>query len=206
MRFLFGVIIGIVLVPLGFLAFCLSGRFPAAATDPPLPMERELAGLALHSVVSQEAPSTVPIKSTEANLEAGAHVYREHCAVCHGLPGQKEPAIAKGMSPPPPQLFEKRGMVTDDPPGETFWKAKNGIRMTGMPGFQASLSDEQLWQVSLLLQNADKLPPSVQQLLAAPVAAAAHTLPDDARRQVPDGSVEKAWLTGTRWILLASAL
>jgi len=48
-------------------------------------------------------------------------------------------------------------MVTDDTPGKTFWKAKNGIRLTGMPSFGASLSSEQMWQVSLLLANTNKL-------------------------------------------------
>jgi hypothetical protein len=68
------------------------------------------------------------------------------------------------MFPKPPQFFQEHG-VTDDPAGETFWKAKNGIRLTGMPGFGASLSEQQLWQVSLLLAHADKLPLSVQKVL-----------------------------------------
>jgi mono/diheme cytochrome c family protein len=50
--------------------------------------------------------------------------------------------------------------VSDDPPGETYWKAANGIRLTGMPAFKDTLTDTQIWQVSLLLANADKpLPP-----------------------------------------------
>jgi thiosulfate dehydrogenase len=51
--------------------------------------------------------------------------------------------------------------VTDDEPAETYWKVANGIRLTGMPGFGSTLKDDQLWQVSLLLANADKLPESV---------------------------------------------
>jgi thiosulfate dehydrogenase len=57
--------------------------------------------------------------------------------------------------------------VTDDPPGETYWKVAGGIRMTGMPGFDKSLSTTQMWQVSLLLANADKLPQPVKDSLAA---------------------------------------
>ena len=49
-------------------------------------------------------------------------------------------------------------MVTDDPVGRTYWTVKNGLRMTGMPGFGEMLSENQLWQVSLLLSQADKLP------------------------------------------------
>jgi mono/diheme cytochrome c family protein len=46
--------------------------------------------------------------------------------------------------------------VGDDPVGETYWKIKNGIRLTGMPAYGKVLSETQLWQVSLLLSMADK--------------------------------------------------
>lgn len=57
--------------------------------------------------------------------------------------------------------------MTDDEPGETYWKVANGIRLTGMPGFKQSLSETQMWQVSLLLANADKVTDSVKQAVAA---------------------------------------
>jgi thiosulfate dehydrogenase len=61
--------------------------------------------------------------------------------------------------------------VTDDPAWETYWKAKNGIRLTGMPGLKGALNDTQLWQVSVLLANADKISPAVKAVLAAPPSA-----------------------------------
>jgi hypothetical protein len=73
------------------------------------------------------------------------------------------------MFPKPPQFFQGHG-VTDDPVGETYWKAKNGIRLTGMPGFGTSLSEQQLWQVSLLLAHADKLLPSAEKVVSSPPA------------------------------------
>lgn len=69
-------------------------------------------------------------------------------------------------------LFKPDGMVTDDPADVTFWKAKAGIWLTGMPGFHASLTDQELWQVSPLLGGAVKLPALVEQALAAPVPPA----------------------------------
>jgi mono/diheme cytochrome c family protein len=72
------------------------------------------------------------------------------------------------MFPHPPQLFKGKG-VTDDPAGETFWRTANGIRLTGMPGFRGTLTDVQIWQVSLLLLNAGKLPPPVRDLVAQPL-------------------------------------
>jgi mono/diheme cytochrome c family protein len=58
--------------------------------------------------------------------------------------------------------------VTDDEPWETYWKVANGIRMTGMPGFKDRLSETQMWQVSVLVKNADKISPAVKGELAAP--------------------------------------
>ena len=55
--------------------------------------------------------------------------------------------------------------VTDDAVGETHWVVKNGIRFSGMPSFGTKLSETELWQVSRLLHNADKLPQSVQDAL-----------------------------------------
>ena len=120
--------------------------------------------MALHARIAKEAPSGVPVPADETNLIAGAQLYAENCAVCHGTVGRPETAIANGMFPKPPQFFHGHS-VTDDPVGETYWKAKNGIRLTGMPGFTPSLSEQQLWQVSLLLAHADKLPPGVQKVL-----------------------------------------
>jgi len=63
--------------------------------------------------------------------------------------------------------------VSDDPPGETYWKVANGIRLTGMPSYKDILSDTAMWQVSLLLANADKpLPPAAIDILNGPAAAA----------------------------------
>jgi hypothetical protein len=71
------------------------------------------------------------------------------------------------MFPKPPQLFHGMG-VTDDEAWETYWKVENGIRLTGMPGFKGRLSETQIWQVSVLVKNADKIPPSVKADLLPP--------------------------------------
>ena len=44
----------------------------------------------------------------------------------------------------------------------TYWKVDNGIRLTGMPSFRHILSNTEMWQVSLLLSQADQQqPPAV---------------------------------------------
>jgi len=140
------------------------GYAPVGTAAQAMPFEKRLARMALDARVQKEAPHQVPIPTDEANFTAGAKIYVEHCAVCHGLPGKEQSAIAQGEFPKPPHLFKGKG-VTDDPPGETYWKAANGTRMTGMPAFNKNLSPAELWEVSLLLANADKLPASVMAIL-----------------------------------------
>jgi mono/diheme cytochrome c family protein len=170
-KFIFGLIIGL-LVPAA-VAYCYFrlGYAPVATSSAPMPFEEKMAKMALHARIQKEAPKKEgPIPANEANLSQGAAIYLQNCAFCHGLPDQKATMAAKGMFPLPPQLFDKDEMVTDDPAGVTYWKVSNGIRMTGMPGFGEMLSPTQMWQVSLLLKTADKLPSAVQSALAKPSA------------------------------------
>jgi mono/diheme cytochrome c family protein len=83
------------------------------------------------------------------------------------MPRQQKTAIAAGMYPRPPKLLEGKG-VTDDEPGESYWKVAHGIRLTGMPGFGKSLSETEMWQVSFLVAQADKLPKAVSDDLSNP--------------------------------------
>jgi mono/diheme cytochrome c family protein len=163
--FVLGVLASALVAIVGVYVYFGQGMAPVATSASPMPFEARLAGMALHARLEREMPGVAPIPGDEANLAAGAHVYVQHCAVCHGLPGSQQTAIARGEFPKPPQLFHGKG-VTDDPPGETYWKVANGIRMTGMPGFGKSLSTDEMWQVSLLLANADKLPAAATAVLA----------------------------------------
>lgn len=154
-----GFVIGVVVVLGAEYLFLTQGGMPVATRGGPLPLEKFLASRALHTAMGKEADRPSPVPPTDANLVRGARIYLENCEGCHGAPGQKTPgAIARGMFPSPPQLMAPHKGVTDDPVGETYWKVKNGIRLTGMPGFEGALTEEQLWEVSLLLLKADQLP------------------------------------------------
>ena len=166
--FLIGFVIGLILIPLCVYIYFVTGSAPVATAAPPLPFERTLANGALHAHIDKEMPKTVPIPADESNLMGGANVYRENCAMCHGVAGGTPTAASRGMFPKPPKLLEGTG-VTDDPPGETYWKVANGIRLSGMPSFSESLSQTQMWQVSLLAANANKLPDSVKGALYRPI-------------------------------------
>lgn len=165
--FLAGIIIAVLLIGIGAAYYFMSGTAPAAVEDKPMPMEKFFANKALHAHIEKEMPKSTPIAADESAYLAGADVYQQHCAICHGLPNVDQTPMAKGMFPKPPALFKGHG-VTDDPAGETYWKVANGIRLTGMPEFKHSLNDTQMWQVSLLLANADKISDAVKDKLKPP--------------------------------------
>jgi thiosulfate dehydrogenase len=182
MRFLLGIIVGVVLVAGGLFAYLRMGNVPVATSDSPFPMERQITHMALDARIDKEMIKNPPIAANDATFLAGATVYRQECASCHGMPG-KDSEFAKYMFPDAPQLFVKhrRGNVvgvSDDPPGETYWKVANGIRLTGMPSYKNILSETEMWQVAQLLANADKLPADVTAALQpAPVPTTLPTPP-----------------------------
>jgi mono/diheme cytochrome c family protein len=174
-RVLLGILLAIVLVPVALLGWLWYGNVPVAVADPPFPHEKQIVGMPLQARIGREMVKTPPIQADEGNLLAGAHVYSEKCAVCHGLHG-KPSVFGAYMYPDPPPLWEKHGNgvigVSDDPPGETYWKVANGIRLTGMPSFNSILTETEIWQVSLLLANADKpLPPAAVEILRGELPA-----------------------------------
>jgi len=166
-KFVAGLILGLLIVPCGAYLYFTGGSAPVATTDSDMPFEKFFARKAQNARINKEMPKNVPMQPTEANLLAGAELYKQHCGVCHGLPLTPKSAIATGMYPKPPLLLEGKG-VTDDEPGESYWKIFNGFRLTGMPGFSKSLNETQMWQLALLVANADKLPPSAKAVLVAP--------------------------------------
>jgi len=181
MRFLLGFIIGIVLVPLAVLAYLTYGSVPVAVSDRPISHERQLVHIPLNARIQKELVGT-HMEPDQPTLTAGARIYTERCAVCHGF-HNKPAAIGAHMYPDAPPLLEPHQGdpsivgVSDDPVGETYWKVLNGIRLTGMPSFKTQLSDIEMWQVSIFLANANKsMPPSALEILnraPAPPAEAA---------------------------------
>ena len=96
---------------------------------------------------------------TDTNLIDGIKLYSDHCAICHGTQNGAASAspVAIGLYPRPPQLATDG--VEDDPEGVSFWKIKHGIRLTGMPSWNNSLTDQQIWTIALFLKHMDKLHP-----------------------------------------------
>ncbi|MCU1321901.1 MAG: hypothetical protein JWM43_1550 [Acidobacteriaceae bacterium] len=164
-----GFLLGIVAVAAAGFLYLKFGPLPVAVTDQAFPLEKQVVSLPLHGRIDREMKNA-PFGISEDVFEGGAKVYKAECASCHGTPAH-DVAFAKHMYPSAPQLWKKhpRGNVvgvSDDEVGETYWRVANGIRLTGMPSYNKVLSEREMWQVSLLLKNADKeLPQPVSAIL-----------------------------------------
>jgi thiosulfate dehydrogenase len=164
-KFLFGVVVGICLLLLAGYLFATRGGIFMGTKGSPLPMEESIVGKAIAASIGHNAQDQSPLPADETNLLAGARAYKQNCAGCHGQLGQEGSALAQRFYPHPPQLLAPGKGVTDDPVGATHWVVKNGVRFSAMPSYDGKLTDAEIWQVSLFLRDADKLPSSVQEVL-----------------------------------------
>jgi len=167
-----GFVLGIVVVVAGIAAYLQWGSPPVATADKAFPFERKIVSSLLDARITRQT-KTPPFGTSEDVYEGGAKVYMMECSACHGTPGH-DVRFAKYMYPAAPMLWKKHARgnvvgVSDDEAGVTYWKVANGIRLTGMPAFDHVLTDTQMWQVTLLLKNADQqLPDPVTKILATP--------------------------------------
>ena len=169
LNFFLGFLFAYVLLIAGIWLYFRFGTPPVATADKPFPFEAQIVEVPLNARIQRNLQQP-PFPTSEDAYETGAHVYTEFCASCHGVPGENTP-YAKYMFPIAPQLWQKHTHnsvvgVSDDDPGETYWKIKNGIRLSGMPSYQNLLSSDQMWDIALLLKNADQqLPDPVTAIL-----------------------------------------
>lgn len=168
-----GFLLGLITIPLCLFIYLRIGHLPVAVADAPFILEKQIVHVPLHARIDAEMPSKVPIEANETTFISGAKVYREQCAICHGTYVQPSSA-GEHMYPHAPFLWRKHGNgvvgVSDDPPGETYWKIANGIRLSGMGAFNKTLDETEMWQVTELLANANKpMPDSVMNQLKQPL-------------------------------------
>jgi thiosulfate dehydrogenase len=161
-NFWFGALtVVVVFLAIGYLGITTGRLIPANADAKPGTFERWAAHQSLRATIAREAPtSPPPLASDDETLNAGIKVYGDNCIVCHGASDGRPSMIGFGLYQKAP-LLGRHG-VEDDPEGETYWKVKHGIRLTGMPAFGPTLSDTEIWQVAVFLKHMDSLPPAPQ--------------------------------------------
>ena len=132
--------------------FFLGGFYSVAASvEDPKPVDWALIQVRQASI-ARHATDTPPMSLDDpATIQAGARAYSERgCVHCHGAPGVEWSKFSEGLRPDPPDLKE---VVPNRDARELFWVVKNGIKMTGMPGFGALAQDRELWTIAAFLKK-----------------------------------------------------
>ncbi|MGB6024687.1 MAG: cytochrome c [Candidatus Sulfotelmatobacter sp.] len=159
-KFILGVIVTLLVLILGGLGFAMLGFLPTHANVPPPRWEHHLANAAVDASMERHAPHvTNPLPPSDQNLEDGMKLYTMNCAVCHGGLDRKPASLANSFYPPPPNLVSD---PPDDPEWHVFYCIRTGVRYTGMPSWEKTLSEQDMWKITTLLSHLDKLLPAVQ--------------------------------------------
>ena len=168
-NFIRGIIVGAIVVAAGIYGYARLGLFDLRADQEPSAWEERLAGTAMDESTERHAPQQKnPLPATAENLLAGARLYRDKCSDCHGSPVNPNSDYGRSFYPRVPQFMKQ---APDMPDHENFYLIKHGVRWTAMPAWGKIMTDSEVWQVVLVLNHFEKLPPEVLEELKKPTPA-----------------------------------
>lgn len=99
-------------------------------------------GAWLKKVPAKDHQRINPYANAPAAAEAGAILYRNNCARCHGV-------NAEGKGSRPSLRNEQVRNATD---GDLFWILKNGVVFKGMPRW-SGLPEQERWQIVTYIRS-----------------------------------------------------
>lgn len=88
-------------------------------------------------------------------LAIGAGLYTEMCSGCHLGPGLEKSEMSQGLYPPAPELA--RG--SNRSAAEQFWIIKHGVKLSAMPAWGKTHSDDLMWDMVGFVRSLSKLSP-----------------------------------------------
>ncbi len=160
-NFSLGVIVTLVVLVLIGAGLALLGLMPTNADANPPALERRIAMSALDASMERHAPRiNNPLTPTDDTVIDGMKIYTMKCAECHGGLDKKESVLGRSFYPPAPQLILH---PLDDPEWHIYYAVRTGVRYTGMPAWNKTLSEADMWKVTAFLARVEKLTPAVQE-------------------------------------------
>ena len=135
------------------LAFLLSA---CTAHEKPSTVETALANVAKDIVIPIETENLKnPLPSNQQVLSQGQQIYLQSCAICHGTDGHGASALGQGMYPPAMDLTSPHVQHWND--SQMFWIIQNGVRMTGMASWKATISAVDTWKLVIFVHDLPEL-------------------------------------------------
>jgi mono/diheme cytochrome c family protein len=158
---------GLVVGAAGALAFVYSGVYPIAADKAHFGPVRWLLTTVQERSVRAHAEGIEPPPLRDPELiRRGFVLYQRSCLVCHGAPGVARDQIGRGINPNPPPLYMAAPDWAD---AELYWIIKHGLKMAGMPSFDAGHTERDLWALTAFTRRLPEL--SVDEYRAMVTAA-----------------------------------
>jgi mono/diheme cytochrome c family protein len=155
-NFFTGVFLTLLIMGIAIFLALKEGYVNFRADDEPSFLEKKFAMQAVDASTDRHAPDQKnPLTDNEENVVAGAKLYINHCAGCHGVPSNPSSQFAHSFYPPVPTFFTD---APDMPENQNFYIIQHGIRWSAMPAWDKTLSDAQTWQLVTFLSNIEKLP------------------------------------------------
>lgn len=135
----------------------ISGAYDMAADAPHTAVIATLIAYAREqSIESRASAVKVPPLDNPKMIAEGADHYTAMCTGCHLAPGMRENEMRPGLNPKPPVLAS----LPPGDPREQFWIIDHGIKMTAMPAWGKSHSEEEIWNMVAFLQKLPKMTPA----------------------------------------------
>lgn len=133
----------------GLIVVCF-GLFNTTASTPHPPLIAWATHMTMRNAVRRSAGQMPPPpRLGAADVQRGFALYDANCAVCHGGPGLARAPWISGMTPSPPFLLDTARQWT---PNQLYWIVRHGVRMTGMPAWDQTLSRAEVWNVVAFLE------------------------------------------------------
>jgi mono/diheme cytochrome c family protein len=142
--------LSVLVVTLGALMVgCTANRQPSRA-------ETALANMAKDVVIPIEAEDKQnPLPQSDEVASQGRQVFLQSCAICHGADGHGETYLGRNMYPPAMDMTSPHVQHWTD--AELYWIIQNGVRLTGMPSWQSSISATDTWKLARFIHDLPRL-------------------------------------------------
>ena len=159
---------------LGAAAFVVSGIYDIGADDHHTkPVLATIELLRERSIAARSGGIEVPNLEDPLKIVAGADRYASLCVDCHLAPGVTKSALRPGLYPHPPNLAQRVAPETR----RAFWIVKHGIKMSAMPAWDKSLSDDEIWEVVAFVKKLPEMSEETYQQILAKNPGSANVRP-----------------------------
>lgn len=159
MKVFVGFVLAVVVIIAGITAFVFSGIYNVSATVPHWSITSDILEEARDQSISYHSKAIVAQSLNDPKMEdAGFHHFQDTCRLCHGAPGIAPSEFAQGLYPSPPDLASS-DLHQEMNDSEIFWIIKNGLKMTGMPSFGVTHSDQEIWDIVAFIDRLSTLQP-----------------------------------------------